>query len=121
MSVSEDVLVDAATAGEVRSVLEDAFGGSFTDRPAGSAHLTTGRTVLDLGPHHFEDDRDMPVSRYRWWIEVRDLDKDQARQAQAAARVFEVLKRQHRWDLLLIHDMQRLVDSYVPRPHARAG
>ncbi len=121
MSVSEDVFIDAATADEVRPVLEHAFGGTFTDREDGYAHLTTGRTVLDLGPHGFEDDRDMPVSRYPWWIEVRDLDKDEERQAQAAARVFGILKNQRRWPLLLVHDMQRLVDSYTPRQHARAS
>lgn len=108
----------------VTAVIERALGGTFTDRGAYSepAHLAYDRTDIYAGPHHFDDgDLQAPDgapleihSRYPYWMEVRDVDRDQDRQLATARQIYDALKTIGRWKLVLADDMQKVIDTYEP-------
>jgi hypothetical protein len=108
----------------ITTVIEHALGGSFTDPGADGepAHLAYDRTDIYAGPHHF-DDGDLQAldgtpldlhSQYPYWVEVRDLDRDQDRQLATSRRLYEALKATGKWKLVLADDMQKVVDTYEP-------
>lgn len=123
MSRSVDVFIDAdQPAQQVRRVLAGALGGRFQPSEDGTPYLPVGtRTVIYAGPHDFTDAAVAPVSQYAHWIEVRDLDRDHARQLRFARRVFDAAVAVGCWRVVLIDDMQHLVASYQPTHYARAS
>lgn len=122
VSRSVDVFIDAnESAEQIRRVLAGALGGQFRPSDDGNPYLPVGaRTVIYAGPHEFTDAAGAPVSQYAHWIEVRDLDRDHARQLRLARRVFDAAVAVGRWRVVLIDDMQHLVASYQPTHYAQA-
>jgi hypothetical protein len=74
--------------------------------------------ALNLGPHHFDDGdledetgADLPLaSELPHLVEVRDLDKDYARQNAVALRVLEAARRAG-WRAVAVDDMVDLLGS----------
>jgi hypothetical protein len=64
--------------------------------------------------HEFDPDRDMPFDQYPWLVTVRDRERDQERQQHAAQEVFDALATTGRYQLMLVHDLQRLLATYPP-------
>jgi len=68
----------------------------------------------------YEDDRGMPLSQYRFEIDIGDPEKDVARQESAARELYDRLVASTDWPLLLtFNDLQRRVDSREIKPVAR--
>jgi hypothetical protein len=125
--VSRSTLIFAGPdepASVIRDVIESVLGGRFTV-PAENGedpYLVHGRADVYVGPHDHEDDevafRDgawVPLrSRYPHRVEVRDIDRDIGRQQALADRIFDLLRADGRWQLVLIDDMQAVLDSYQP-------
>jgi hypothetical protein len=90
-----DVFVEAGCpAPVVRAVIEAALGAAF--RPGEgtepAAVLATGSTmVFFYDSHPFEDDVDFPVTRYRYWVNIRDTVRNTERQLVIARRVFDAV------------------------------
>jgi len=99
-----DVFVAAERpAGEVRAVIETGLGTAF--RPAQDPDmvpvLVAGTTTVFLfDGHSFEDDVDFPVSRYRYWINIRDSARNSERQLAVARQVFDAARAQG-WPAML--------------------
>jgi hypothetical protein len=104
-----DVFIAAEDpAPAVQGVIAAAFGGSFQlsldSEPVPA--LTAGTTqVFFHASHPFEDDVDLPVSRYRYWVSVQDSARDEIRQLVIARRVFDAIKASG-WPVLLSYGLQ---------------
>jgi hypothetical protein len=91
-----DVFVSGdAPADAVRAVIESALGAAFrsSQDPEPVPVLVAGATkVFFHDDHPLEDDTDFAVSRYRYWIGVRDSARDDERQLAVARKVFDDVK-----------------------------
>lgn len=104
-----DVFVSGeAPADIVRGVIEMALGAAFrpSQDPEPVPALITGATkVFFHGDHPFEDDTGFAVSRYRYWVSVRDSGRDEERQLAVARKVFDAV-RAAGWPALLSYGLQ---------------
>lgn len=113
MSAYEQVFVAALVpTAELIGLVAGRFPGDVLQQADGTPTLVHRRTAIDFEAHDYEDDEsglpDLPLTRYPTLIQVRDLDRDPARQAWAARVVYDLLAPRG-WPLALFHDMQRLV------------
>jgi hypothetical protein len=68
--------------------------------------LATGTTkVFFHDSHAFEDDHDFAVSRYRYWISVKDSARNEQRQLAVAQRISDAVKAEG-WPAMLSFDLQ---------------
>jgi hypothetical protein len=113
-----------ATLTEIRKVIEAAVGASFGVNPEGELVVPFGSTRVFLEKDHEFDDQEIQWpdgtwiklhSEYPYWVEIRDLERDENRQLEVGRYVFRALKTVGRWRLLLIYDMQNLLDQYQPQ------
>jgi len=98
----------------VRGVIESALGAAF--RPSEDAEpvpmLIAGATkVFFRDDHPFEDDTAFPVSRYRYWLSVRDSGRDEERQLAVARKVFDAVKAAG-WPAMLSYGLQGNLATY---------
>lgn len=107
---------------DIRSLIEQALGGTFTTSTYDEPYLASGRTdIYATTGHEYEDDdltwpdgTWVPLqSDYPHWIEVRNLDKDLDQQHTTARHIFDALKKAGRWRLLHVDNM-KLLDSHDP-------
>lgn len=107
-----DVFIAAVQpAPAVRAAIADALGAAFQPSldPEPVPVLAVGPTkVFFHDSHHFEDDADFPVSRYRYWVNVQDSGHDENRQLEVARRVFDAA-RTAGWPALLSYAVQRSI------------
>lgn len=112
MSADDDVFIAGGpAAGEVRRVIEEALDGTFA--PSADADPVPG---LAAGPvqfffhdgHPFEDDTELPLTRYRYQVRIHDTERDQQRQLAVARQVFDAA-RAAGWQALLVRDLQEVV------------
>lgn len=61
-------------------------------------------TVGHVAQADYEDDRGMPLSRYRFEVDVADPGRDVTRQEAAARELFDKLVAATSWPLLLAFD-----------------
>ncbi|HEV2375997.1 MAG TPA: hypothetical protein VGS19_27990 [Streptosporangiaceae bacterium] len=110
-----DVFIAATDpAAEVREVIATALGAAF--EPSRDVEPVP---VLAVGPtqvffhdsHPFEDDVDLPVSRYRYWVSVQDTGRDEDRQLAIAQRVFDAIKETGR-PVLLSYGLQVTIATH---------
>lgn len=122
MAVTDDVFV--ATDAPIEALLarlETTFGATVTHASdTGEPLLVADTAKLFVTRNDLDSDDDFPLGEFTYWVETRDLDRDLDRQAQTARRAFDTIKAAG-WRALYLHDMQKLVDSYEPQPHARAS
>ena len=110
---------DAGSAESVMSVIEDVMGGSFIREPGTDPYLRTDPLAIYVGGHDFDDgDIDFPDgtpvplrSRYPSLVDVRDTEKDQSRQEEAAARIYAALTADRKRRAVLVDDMQHVLGS----------
>jgi hypothetical protein len=104
-----DVFVASeAPAEAVRAVIETALGAAFgpSQDPEPAQALLAGATkVFFHDDHPFEDDTGFAVSRYRYWISVRDSDRDEGRQLAVARNVFDAIEAAG-WPAMLSYGLQ---------------
>jgi len=77
-------------------------------------------TVLTLGTHDFENDRDMNFEDYRYDIELRALNLDtpeerEQRLADLVKVVYQKLKATQKYPLLLVDDLQVKLAEFSPQ------
>ena len=109
-------------ADAVMRVIEAALGGSFVTEAGSDPYLRLDPLAVYVGRHEFDDDDiDFPDgspvplgSQLPILIDVRDVTKDDRRQEEAAARIFDALKAEGRWKLAYIDDMQKVLRSHDP-------
>ena len=110
-----DVFVSGeASESAVRAVIEAALGATFrpSQDPEPVPALTVGATKLFFrGDHPFEDDTNLPVSRYRYWVSVEDSGRDEERQAAVASQVFDAVKAEG-WPAMLSYGLQGSLAVY---------
>jgi hypothetical protein len=110
-----DVFVSGEAPAEmVRAVIETALDTAFTrsQDPESIPALISGATkVFFHDDHPFEDDSGFAVSRYRYWVSVRDSDRDEERQLAVARKVFEAVKAAG-WPALLSYGLQGSLATY---------
>jgi hypothetical protein len=125
MASTMDLFVGAeATLSDLRNVLEAAVGAPFKANADGELVVPRGSARLFLNDGHEFDDEEIRWpdgtwiklhSEYRYWIEIRDVERDEDRQLEVAKSVFQALTDFGRCRLVLIYDMQRLVSGYEPQ------
>jgi hypothetical protein len=101
---------------EAASVVGRRLGGEFSSGPDGDLLMMLGSVAVNSGPHEFDDGdvtyddgRDVLLAaRFPIWFEVRDLDKDYARQNQIALEIFEAV-RSKGWRAVATDDLQTLL------------
>ena len=77
---------------------------------ATSYRAVTGRTVVELEmTHEFDRDGQLHFDQYPALLTVRDLDGDQHQEEVVARGIFDHLKAQSGYDLLLVFDFQKLL------------
>jgi hypothetical protein len=112
MSADDDVFIGGgASASEVRQIIEETLGGKF----ALSADADPV-PVLAVGPaqvffhesHPYEDDTDLPLSRYKYQVSVHDIRRDEESQLVVARLLFDVACLAG-WQALLVRDLQEVV------------
>lgn len=110
-----DVFVSGgAPADAVRAAIEAALGAAFSpsQEPEPVPALIAGATkVFFHDDHPFEDDTGFAVSRYRYWISVRDSGRDEGRQLAVARKVFDVVKAAG-WPAMLSYGLQGNIAIY---------
>lgn len=87
----------------VRAVIEAALGATFSPSqdPQPVPVLATGTTMVFFHDSHpFEDDKDFPVSRYTYWVSVRDAARNPDRELAIARLVFDAVKARD-WPAML--------------------
>jgi hypothetical protein len=104
-----DVFVSGEVPAEVvRSAIESALGAAFepSQDPERVPVLIAGATkVFFHDDHPFEDDTAFAVSRYRYWVSVRDSGRDEERQLAVARKVFDAVKAAG-WPAMLSYGLQ---------------
>jgi hypothetical protein len=126
-TVSRNTLIFAGpdeSAGAVRDVIASVLGGTFTfpEQDADDPYLVHDRADVYVGPHDHQNDEIafpggawIPLhTSYPHCVEIRDIDRDIDRQQALAARIFDALRADGRWQLVLIDDMQAVLNSYQP-------
>ncbi|HEY3908043.1 MAG TPA: hypothetical protein VGM14_29330, partial [Streptosporangiaceae bacterium] len=74
--------------------------------------LAAGATkVFFHDDHPFEDDTGFAVSRYQYWVSVRDSGRDEERQLAVARKVFDAAKTSG-WPALLSYGLQGSLAIY---------
>jgi hypothetical protein len=110
-----DVFVSGEAPAEVvRAVIEMALGAAFgpSEEPEPVPALIAGATkVFFHDDHPFEDDTGFAVSRYRYWISVRDSARDEVRQLAVARKVFDAVKAAG-WPAMLSYGLQGHIAVY---------
>ena len=110
-----DIFVSAERpADEVRAVIEAELRTAFSpsDEPDPVPALVTATTkVFFHDSHEFEDDQDFAVSRYRYWINVHDANRDEQRQLAVAQQIFDAVKAQT-WPAMLSFNLQGSIAVY---------
>jgi hypothetical protein len=99
--------------------IEDVLGRSFVREPGADPWLRADPVAVYVGGHDFDDgDIDFPDgapvplrSRYPYLVEIRDTEKDQGRQAAAAAAIYAALTADRSRTVVLIDDMQHVVQG----------
>lgn len=78
--------------------IKAALGATFTlgHGPEPVPALVTGTTMVFLHSHVFEDDADFPVTRFTYWVNVRDSARNTERQLAAGRRVFDTSRAEGR-------------------------
>lgn len=100
-------------------VIENVMGGSFIREPGTDPHLRADPLAVYVGGHDFDDgDIDFPDgtpvplrSGYPNLVDVRDTEKDQRRQEEAAGRIYAALTADRSRKAILVDDMQRILKS----------
>jgi hypothetical protein len=100
-------------------VIENVLGRSFVREPGADPYLRADPLAVYVGGHDFDDgDIDFPDgtpvplrSRYPYLAEIRDTEKDQGRQEEAAARIYAALTADRTRTAVLIDDMQNVVQG----------
>ena len=69
---------------------------------------------ITVGTHDLENDRDILFDLYRYQIDIRSFQRDEAAQEQYARSVFQKLKETTKYALMLVYDVQRKLDQYDP-------
>lgn len=115
MSADDDVFIAGSRdADKVKEAIETALGATFqaSADPDPLPALAVGPThVFFHGKHPFDDDVDLPLSHYQYWVSVHDTGRDERRQLAVAQRVFDAV-RSAGWKVLLTHDLQGVVARY---------
>jgi hypothetical protein len=110
-----DVFVaSGAPADAVRAVIETALGAAFTpseDSESVPALVAGATKVFFHDDHPFEDDTGFAVSRYRYWISVRDSARDEGRQLAVARKIFDAVKSAG-WPAMLSYGLQGSLTIY---------
>ena len=109
-------------AGAVMRVIEAALGGSFVTEPGSDPYLRLDPLAVYVGGHQFDDgDINFPdgspvplSSQYPCLIDVRDVNRDNRSQEEAAVRIFDALKAENRWKVVYIDDMQKVLGRHDP-------
>jgi hypothetical protein len=109
-------------ADAVMRVIEAALAGSFVTEPGSDPYLRQDPIAVYVGGHEFDDDDiDFPdgspvplASQYPCLIDVRDVTRDNRRQEEVGARIFDALQAENRWKLVYIDDMQKVLRSHDP-------
>jgi hypothetical protein len=100
-------------------VIEDVMGRSFIREPGTDPYLRADPLAVYVGSHDFDDgDIDFPDgtpvplrSGYPTLIDIRDTEKDQRRQEEAAGRIYAGLTADRSRKAILVDDMQRVLKS----------
>ena len=112
MSADDDVFIAGdQPAAEVQQVIAAALGEELMPSadPEPVPALGVGPThVFFHDEHDFDDDRDLRFSRYRYWVSVHDIQRNEERQLAVARRVFDAATAAG-WSALLTHDLQLLI------------
>lgn len=112
MSADDEVFIAGnQTANEVQQAIESGLGEKFEPSadPDPVPALGVGRTHVFFHSHHdFEDDTDLPLTQYQYWVSVHDTERDEQRQLAVAQRVFDAA-RAAGWKTLLTHDLQGVI------------
>jgi hypothetical protein len=95
-------------AGAVEDVIAAALNGTFhlSQDAEPVPVLAIGTTkVFFHRSHEFDDDVDLPASRYRYWVSVEDSARDETRQLAVASQIFDAIKKTGR-PVLLSYGLQ---------------
>src|SRR6185437_393504 len=110
-----DVFISGeAPADAVRRVIESVLGATF--RPSEDAEpvpalIVGAAKVFFRDDHPFEDDTAFAVSRYRYWVSVRDSGRDEERQLAVARKIFDAVKAAG-WPVMLSYGLQGNLATY---------
>ncbi len=123
MARYETILIAAeSTLDHIASQVAAAVGGDATagTDPSGEARwairLPSG-AVGWVAAADYEDDRGMPLSGYRFEVDVGDPNRDVARQEMAARDLYERLVEATEWSLLLtFNDLQQRIAGREAKP-----
>jgi hypothetical protein len=103
-----------APAAAVQEIIATALGGVFGPSQDGEPvpALAAGTaTVFFHDSHPFDDDTDLPVSRYRYWVSVQDSTRDETRQLTTAQHIFDAIKTAG-WPVLLSYGLQGSIATH---------
>lgn len=114
MMTDHDLFITAADPAEVREVIAATLGAPF--QPSQDTEpvpaLAVGTTkVFFHDSHPFEDDTDLPVSRYQYWVSVEDSSYDEDHQLAIAQRIFDAIKATG-WPVLLSYGLQGSIATH---------
>jgi hypothetical protein len=106
----------------VMSAIEAALNRSFTREPGTDPYLRADPVAVYVGAHDFDDDDidgpdETPLAlrtSYPLLIDVRDTDRNVARQQDAAVRIFAAIRADSSLRAVLVDDMQRVLDITGP-------
>jgi hypothetical protein len=112
MSADDEVFIAGSqTASEIQQTIEAALGEQFVPSadPDPVPALGVGRTHAFFHTvRDFEDDTDLPLTQYQYWVSVHDTERDEQRQLAVAQRIFDAA-RAAGWKALLTHDLQGVI------------
>lgn len=110
-----DVFISGeASADVLRTIIETALGADFrsSEDPEPVPALIAGVTkVFFHDDHPFEDDTGFPVTRYRYWVSVKDSGRDEVRELAVAWKIFDVVKAVG-WPVMLSYGLQGHLATY---------
>jgi hypothetical protein len=104
------------------------LGAPFIREPGTDPYIRADSVAMYVGAHEFDDgDIDGPDENpvalrtsYPLLVDVRDTDRNVARQQNAAARIFAAIKADARLNAVLVDDMQHVLDVTDPETRRRA-
>jgi len=110
---------DGGSAEAVMDVIENVMGRPFTREPGTDPCLRADPLAVYVGGHDFDDgDIDFPDgtpvplrSTYPNLIDIRDTEKNQARQEEAAGRIYAALTADQSRKAVLVDDMQHVLEG----------